>query len=67
MLILRTDLSLDFCRGAVAQSLERLKGPNLAQLYREFESRRGIGVRKIILATPSVDDSPDINMRGLVA
>ena len=67
MLILRTDLSLGSCLGAVAQSVERPEGPSLAQLYREFESRRGIGVRKIILVTPSGDHSPDIDMRGLVA
>ena len=67
MLILRTDLSKGSSRGAVAQSVERPKGPSLVQLYREFESRSGIGVRKLILATPTGDDSRDINMRGLVA
>ena len=33
-------------RGAVAQLVERQKGPSLVLLFRGFKSRRGIGERE---------------------
>ena len=64
----KIEINQDFLdsRGAVAQSVERPKGPNLVQLYLGFVSRCTIRVRAKILAAPSSSDiSSDINTRGL--